>query len=97
MNARLGFSIATAWSPDILLLDEVLSVGDTAFREKCQRRMQEIMNSGSTILLVSHDIDIIKSTCDRALLLDHGQVLSVGGIEEITTDYKNLLEKGETS
>jgi len=59
--------------------------------------MQEIMNSGSTILLVSHDIDIIKSTCDRALLLDHGQVLSVGGIEEITTDYKNLLEKGETS
>ncbi len=96
MNARLGFSIATAWSPDILLLDEVLSVGDTAFREKCQKRMQEIMHSGSTILLVSHDIDIIKSTCDRAMLLDHGQVVSVGAIENITADYKNLLDKGET-
>ena len=88
MNARLGFSVATAWIPDILVLDEVLSVGDAAFQEKCEQRMKEMMESGSTILLVSHSENIIKSTCKRAILLHHGEMVGMGPIEEISESYQ---------
>ena len=93
MNARLGFSVATAWIPDILVLDEVLSVGDVAFQEKCERRMNEMMESGSTILLVSHSTKIIQSTCKRALLLHHGEIAGIGPIEEISERYNILLKE----
>src|ERR1051325_10026495 len=74
MIARLGFSVSTTWKPDILILDEVLSVGDEAFRFKCQLRMKKYRDEGATTLLVTHDSATVKSLCSRAVWLDHGQV-----------------------
>jgi ABC-type polysaccharide/polyol phosphate transport system ATPase subunit len=91
MIARLGFSIATAWNPEILILDEILSVGDAAFAQKCQSRMNSIRESGCTILLVTHSIEMIRSMCRQVMLLDHGRVLGIGAGEEITTQYSRLL------
>ncbi len=91
MIARLGFSIATAWDPDILILDEVLSVGDAAFAKKCAARMRAIRESGSTILLVTHSMDMIRSLCKQAVLLEHGQVIGTGTNEEISNQYLQLL------
>jgi ABC-2 type transport system ATP-binding protein len=91
MITRLGFSIATAWDPDILILDEVLSVGDTAFAQKCEVRMKEIRESGCTILLVTHSLDMIRALCKQAMLLDHGKVLGIGSTEEISSQYTRSL------
>lgn len=91
MIARLGFSIATAWLPDILILDEVLSVGDAAFARKCTDRMKSYRNSGATVLLVSHSIETIRSLCHRALLLEHGKVLEMGPAGEICEKYTDLM------
>jgi ABC-type polysaccharide/polyol phosphate transport system ATPase subunit len=74
MAARLGFSIATQFRPDILLLDEVLSVGDERFRRKCAARLERFWDAHSTIVLVSHDMHYIASTCDRVVWVDHGSV-----------------------
>jgi lipopolysaccharide transport system ATP-binding protein len=74
MQARLGFSIAAHLDPDILILDEVLAVGDVSFQKKCMKRMEEISNSGATILFVNHGVDAIKQFCDHAIVLDHGQL-----------------------
>jgi ABC-type polysaccharide/polyol phosphate transport system ATPase subunit len=91
MIARLGFSVATTWKPEILILDEVLSVGDEAFRHKCQQRMEQYKNEGTTTLLVTHDSKVVKSLCSRAVLLDHGQVKATGDSDEIVTLYHALL------
>jgi ABC-type polysaccharide/polyol phosphate transport system ATPase subunit len=91
MVARLGFSIATAWIPEILILDEVLSVGDAAFAKKCELRMKSIRESGCTILLVTHNIEMIHSICKRAMLLNHGQVAGIGPEAEICDQYIKLL------
>jgi ABC-type polysaccharide/polyol phosphate transport system ATPase subunit len=91
MVARLGFSIATAWNPDILILDEVLSVGDAAFAKKCEVRMKEIRESGCTVLLVSHSTEMVRSLCKRVMLLDHGHILGVGPEAEIRKQYSALL------
>jgi ABC-2 type transport system ATP-binding protein len=74
MVARLGFSIATDVQPDILILDEVLSVGDEHFRNKCQRRMEKFWQNNATILVVSHDLEFIKSSCQRVIWLDRGEI-----------------------
>lgn len=74
MKARLGFSVATMVKPDILIVDEVLSVGDYKFKQKCQKRMEEMLSSGTTLLFVSHSIDQVKELCDHALWLDHGKM-----------------------
>ena len=74
MYARLGFSIATAVQPDILIVDEVLSVGDFRFQEKCEERIKKMINDGVTILLVSHDINMIKRLCNRVLWFDSGKM-----------------------
>jgi ABC-type polysaccharide/polyol phosphate transport system ATPase subunit len=91
MIARLGFSVATAWKPDILILDEVLSVGDAAFAQKCAERMRSFRESGATVLLVSHSVDTIRSLCQQALLLEHGNVLEIGPAWKVSEKYEALI------
>lgn len=91
MMARLGFSVATAWIPDILILDEILSVGDAAFVQKCSNRIEEFRNSGATILLVSHSIDMVKSMCQRAALLEHGKLVAVGDALDVAEEYRKMI------
>jgi ABC-2 type transport system ATP-binding protein/lipopolysaccharide transport system ATP-binding protein len=88
MMARLGFSVATTWKPEILILDEVLSVGDEAFRAKCQARMEMYRNHGTTTLLVTHDSGTVLSLCTRAVWLDHGQVKAIGPSREVVNLYR---------
>jgi ABC-type polysaccharide/polyol phosphate transport system ATPase subunit len=87
MYARLGFAAATAVRPDILLVDEVLAVGDARFSQKCVQRMYEFKNRGTTILLVSHSGDLIKSFCDRAVWLDGGQIRRMGEAADVVERY----------
>lgn len=89
MVARLGFSVATAWKPEILILDEVLSVGDEAFREKCKNRMKKYRDEGTTTLLVTHDARTIESLCSRAIWLDRGEVKAVGASKEVVAMYRH--------
>src|SRR5207253_4891229 len=79
MYVRLGFSIAAHLDPDILLLDEVLAVGDAAFQAKCLDRIAELRKTGRTIVFISHDLASVYRICDRAILLDRGRVLLYGG------------------
>lgn len=90
MQVRLAFSVATMKRPDILIVDEALSVGDDYFQHKSFARIQEFRKQGTTLLLVSHDKAAIQAVCDRAILLDHGQILKIGNPEEIM-DYYNAL------
>ncbi len=87
MIMRLAFSIASMVDPDILIVDEILAVGDAAFQEKSYARMMELMSHGTTVLLVSHSIDQIRRLCDKVIWLDHGTVRAVGDTEEITAAY----------
>ena len=87
MQARLGFSIATAVIPEILIVDEVLGVGDYKFQKKCQDRMDQIMNSGATILFVSHEIDQVKTVCERAIWIDKGKIVMDGDAEKVCDCY----------
>ena len=91
MMARLGFAVATAWTPDILILDETLSVGDAAFVEKCANRMKKFRESGATVLLVSHSIDMVAELCQRAALLDHGKLIAIGEAGEISDQYQEMI------
>ncbi len=90
MQMRLAFSVATMVKPEILILDEVLAVGDAAFQEKSYARMLELMGGGTTVLLVSHSIDQIKSMCDRAVWLDRGVVRMVGDAREVAAAYEAM-------
>ena len=87
MIMRLAFSIASQVVPDILIVDEILAVGDAAFQEKSYARMVELMGHGTTVLLVSHNIEQIRRLCDRVIWLDHGQVKAVGETQEICDAY----------
>lgn len=87
MVVRLGFAVATAIQPDLLIVDEVLSVGDERFQQKCAARMSEFRQSGTTILLVTHDARLVISMCDRALWLDHGTMGAIGAAEEVVEAY----------
>jgi len=91
MVARLGFAIATAWEPEILILDEILGVGDEGFQKKCECRMIEIINTGATVLLVSHRPKSISDLCQTAVLLEQGQVSAIGNGKEISEAYTNIL------
>ena len=90
MYARLGFSIATMVKPDILIVDEVLSVGDYRFQEKCEKRIREMIETGVTIILVSHDDDLIKKLCTRVIWLDHGQIKEIGETEKVCENYEKF-------
>jgi ABC-type polysaccharide/polyol phosphate transport system ATPase subunit len=88
MAARLGFAVATAWQPDILLVDEVLAVGDEAFQRKCNDRMQAFRDAGTTILLVTHNMMTVIDMCDRAAWLDHGQLRVLGPSAQVVEAYR---------
>lgn len=88
MIMRLAFSIATVVSPDILIVDEILAVGDSAFQEKSKKRMLELMGGGTTVLFVSHDLEQIREMCDKALWLDHGHVKMFGPTKEVCDAYQ---------
>lgn len=88
MYARLGFSIATMVKPDILIVDEVLSVGDYRFQEKCEERIRKMIKDGVTIIIVSHDIKMIESLCTKVIWLDHGVVKDIGPAEKVCAEYK---------
>ena len=87
MQARIAFAIATMVRPDILIVDEVLAVGDFKFQEKCHQRMREMLDGGTTLLLVSHNIDDIKKLCDHAAWIDHGNLVAAGDAEDICNRY----------
>lgn len=89
MAARLGFAIATVVRPDILICDEVLAVGDYAFQQKCERRMNEMRERGTTLLYVSHSMESVKQICDHALWLNHGQVECIGKTDYTCEIYMN--------
>ena len=91
MSARLGFSIAAHVDPDVLLVDEVLAVGDMSFQVKCAKMMRELLNSGVTIVLVAHNLPLIQSLCKRVLLLNKGQIQKEGRPEEVIPYYENLV------
>lgn len=88
MIARLAFAIATVVEPEILIVDEVLSVGDANFQEKSKRRMMELMGGGTTVLFVSHSLDQIREMCDRVVWLDHGTVKMIGDTQEVCDAYQ---------
>jgi len=87
MRARLGFSIATHMDPDILIVDEILSVGDENFRQKSQRTMIELMNSGKTVIMVSHNMNQIEQLTDKVLWLDHGEIVEIGESSYVCKKY----------
>lgn len=87
MSARLGFAVATIVKPEILIVDEVLAVGDTAFQEKCKKRMEDMLSSGTTLLFVSHSIDQIKELCPNVIWIDKGIVKGCGKTEDIIPRY----------
>ena len=87
MQARIGFAIATMVRPDILIVDEILSVGDFKFQEKCKARMSEMLEAGTTLLLVSHSIEDIRNMCTHAAWIDHGEMKQRGEVMEVTEAY----------
>ena len=87
MLARLAFSIATVVNPEILIVDEILSVGDAAFQEKSKKRMLELMGGGTTVLFVSHSLEQIREMCNRVVWLEHGNVKMVGAAAEVCDVY----------
>jgi ABC-type polysaccharide/polyol phosphate transport system ATPase subunit len=90
MHVRLGFAIAAHLDPDILLLDEVLAVGDAAFQAKCLDRISELRKSGRTIVFISHDLAAVYRLCDRALLLSHGSLLADGPARQVIDQYQQI-------
>ncbi len=87
MYARLGFAVAVQMEPDILLIDEVLAVGDESFQKKCFARMEQAKNKGITIVFVSHNLDWIKLICDRVILLKHGKIIADGAPRRAISSY----------
>jgi lipopolysaccharide transport system ATP-binding protein len=97
MLVRLGFSVAAHMDPDILLIDEVLAVGDAAFQAKCQEYSRQLVNSGKTILVVSHNMIVIQAMCSRTLWLNHGELVEDGATPEVTKRYKEfMISKAES-
>ena len=88
MLARLAFSIAAVVKPEILIVDEILTVGDAQFQEKSKRRMMELMSGGATVLLVSHNIKQVRELCSRAVWLEHGRVRAIGETKKVCDMYE---------
>jgi lipopolysaccharide transport system ATP-binding protein len=93
MKARLGFSIATMVKPDILIVDEILAVGDYKFRQKCEKRMKELLSGGTTLLYVSHNIDEVKRLCDHAIWIEKGVEKMQGEAKEVCEAYMEAMKK----
>lgn len=92
MKARLGFSVATMIKPDILIVDEILSVGDMKFKQKCLKRMEELLNGGTTLLFVSHNIKEVSKLCDHAIWLDKGIARMQGTATEVCNSYAEEMK-----
>ena len=92
MHMRLAFSVAVHLESQVLMVDEVLGVGDAGFRQKCQDKILELRSEGRTILLVSHSMSIVRALCDRAILLDKGRLIAQGSVDEISLQYSALLQ-----
>lgn len=97
MYARLGFAVASHVNPDVFLVDEVLSVGDYVFQQKCIERMNQVIRNGSTVLFVSHNLKTIAEFCKGCLLLDHGRVVTIGPTHRVITEYMGLLQEHRAS
>ena len=89
MYARLAFAVATNVSPDILIIDEILGVGDHLFTKKCEVRIQKMLSQGATVLLVSHNINTITDMCSRAMFLSKGEMVCIGSVNEVCNMYKD--------
>jgi lipopolysaccharide transport system ATP-binding protein len=94
MHARLGFALAVSFDPDVLLVDEVLAVGDEAFQQKCENQINKIRAQGKTIIFVSHSADAVKKICDRACVLDRGSMVFLGKTDEAIGHYHEMLALG---
>ena len=97
MRSKLGFSIATITEPEILILDEVLSVGDSRFRRKSERRLRRMMEGGTTVLFVSHSLEQVRRICNKAMILDQGRIAAFGEIDEVAELYTRMTEESEES
>lgn len=93
MRSRLGFAMCTAVCPDILILDEVLSVGDAKFRKKSEKKVMDMFDRGVTVLFVSHSLAQVKRLCNKAIILDHGTLVDYGDIDDIAKKYEAILEE----
>ncbi len=93
MYVRLGFAVAAHSDPDILLVDEVLAVGDAAFQQKCFGKIREFQRQGVTIVLVSHALSLVEQFCHRALLLDHGRVTAEGSPQDVVHRYRSTVDQ----
>lgn len=93
MRARLGFSVATMVKPEILIVDEILAVGDYKFRRKCEQRMSEMLSGGTTLLYVSHSIDEVRRLCDHAIWIDKGVARMQGEVNEVCDAYMEVVKK----
>jgi lipopolysaccharide transport system ATP-binding protein len=93
MYARLGFSVAAHVDPEVLIVDEVLSVGDFVFQQKCMDRIRSVIKSGTTVLFVSHNLKAVTEICQRAMLLDHGKILALGETDGVARKYLELGSK----
>lgn len=93
MKARLGFSICYMLNPDVMLIDEVLGVGDYEFRKKSSKAMRQKINSDQTVVIVSHDTATIKSVCDKVIWIEGGEVKMIGKTEEVVAEYKGYVSK----
>lgn len=92
MKSRLGFSIATAVEPDILILDEVLSVGDKKFRKKSEKKIMSMFDKGVTVLFVSHSLEQVERLCNKAIILESGHIAAKGNVEKVARIYRNMSE-----
>jgi len=92
MKARLGFAIATIVEPDILILDEVLSVGDVKFRKKSEKKIMDMFDKGVTVLFVSHNEQQVKKICNKAILLEHGKLTASGTVDQVFKQYKKVAQ-----
>ena len=93
MKSRLGFAIATAVEPEVLILDEVLSVGDAKFRNKSEAKVKSMFDKGVTVLFVSHSTAQVRRLCNKAIILDHGQIIAQGDVNEVCDKYDELVNK----
>ena len=95
MRARLGFSVATIVEPDILILDEVLSVGDAKFRKKCENRIQSMFDKGVTVIFVSHSTSQVLRMCNKGILLEQGRLIAQGDVEDVVSVYEAKMSENE--
>ncbi len=93
MVMRLAFSVASLVNPEILIVDEILAVGDSSFQEKSKAKMMDLMSGGTTVLFTSHSIAQIREMCDRVLWLDHGNVMDIGTPDEVCDKYEKFMEQ----